>query len=197
LALPPLVGILVLVAAGCAPKHTFVLLPDPNGEVGRMTVSSAHGSQTLTRARESTRIREAGKPLTTPYTMRQRAVNAVFGDALKAQPEPPAKFTLYFITGGSKFTPSSQRDLARVVETVRKRQAVDVVIAGHTDTAGRREVNERLAAQRAADVAQLLVTHGVDRRILTVVSHGERFPLVRTADGVAEPRNRRVEITVR
>jgi outer membrane protein OmpA-like peptidoglycan-associated protein len=195
LTLPVLVA--ALFATGCAPKYAFVLLPDPDGKVGQLTVSGEHGSQTLSSARESTRIRSAGQLPTTPYTMRRRAVDGTFGSALKAQPEQPAKFTLHFVTGQTRLTPTSQRVLLDVVREIGTRQAVDISVTGHTDRAGNREFNRRLAAKRAADVARLLAAQGVDRRILTVVSHGEAFPLIPTADGVSEPRNRRVEITVR
>jgi OOP family OmpA-OmpF porin len=46
-------------------------------------------------------------------------------------------------------------------------------------------------------VADLLVALGVDRRLLDVTSHGKDDLLVPTGDGVPEPRNRRVEVTIR
>jgi len=46
-------------------------------------------------------------------------------------------------------------------------------------------------------VKSILVGMGIlPERILTA-GRGRREPLVRTADGVSEPRNRRVEISVR
>jgi outer membrane protein OmpA-like peptidoglycan-associated protein len=46
-------------------------------------------------------------------------------------------------------------------------------------------------------VADLLVVAGVEPAIMEIVSHGEGDPLVATEDEVAEPKNRRVEVTVR
>jgi outer membrane protein OmpA-like peptidoglycan-associated protein len=46
-------------------------------------------------------------------------------------------------------------------------------------------------------VRAILVDAGLSRSAVSVTSHGEAELLVRTADGVSEPRNRRVEITVR
>ena len=43
----------------------------------------------------------------------------------------------------------------------------------------------------------MLVDAGLASASIAVTSHGEADLLVRTADGVFEPRNRRVEITVR
>jgi len=42
-----------------------------------------------------------------------------------------------------------------------------------------------------------LIAEGVDPSILAIDSHGEDNPLISTGDGVSEPRNRRVEVTVR
>lgn len=44
---------------------------------------------------------------------------------------------------------------------------------------------------------QYLVSRGIDDENIQASGRGERAPLVTTADEVAEPRNRRVEILVR
>jgi outer membrane protein OmpA-like peptidoglycan-associated protein len=46
-------------------------------------------------------------------------------------------------------------------------------------------------------VASILQGKGVDPSVLDITYHGEYSPLVPTGDQVPEPRNRRVEITVR
>jgi outer membrane protein OmpA-like peptidoglycan-associated protein len=46
-------------------------------------------------------------------------------------------------------------------------------------------------------VGALLLSAGLDAASLTIASHGEADLLVATGDDVPEPRNRRVEITVR
>jgi outer membrane protein OmpA-like peptidoglycan-associated protein len=46
-------------------------------------------------------------------------------------------------------------------------------------------------------IQNLLVNEGLDASLIEVTSLGESDPLVRTADEVLEPRNRRVEISVR
>jgi outer membrane protein OmpA-like peptidoglycan-associated protein len=46
-------------------------------------------------------------------------------------------------------------------------------------------------------VLKLLVAAGLDPSLVDVTSHGEADPLVPTPDERLEPRNRRVEITVR
>jgi len=46
-------------------------------------------------------------------------------------------------------------------------------------------------------VRALLVAAGLDAALIDVTSHGESELQVQTADGTLEPRNRRVEISVR
>ena len=68
---------------------------------------------------------------------------------------------------------------------------------GHTDTTGAPASNFELGLKRAATVRNILVEAGLDPAFIELISHGEEELLVPTADDVAEPRNRRVEIAVR
>jgi peptidoglycan-associated lipoprotein len=70
-------------------------------------------------------------------------------------------------------------------------------VIGHTDTTGTSAGNFELGLRRANAIRSRLVEAGVDRTLIDVTSHGEADLLVKTADDVADPRNRRVEITIR
>ena len=84
-----------------------------------------------------------------------------------------------------------------ILSTIGRRRSNDVSIIGHTDRVGSRDQNYRLGLDRAAEVRSLLVRRGVDPSFIQVDSHGQDNPLVPTGDQVQEPRNRRVEVTVR
>ena len=73
----------------------------------------------------------------------------------------------------------------------------EVAVVGHTDTTGTAANNYVLGLKRAELVRMLLVEAGVKESAIDVTSHGKADLLVHTADDVLEPRNRRVEITVR
>ena len=73
----------------------------------------------------------------------------------------------------------------------------DVLVIGHTDKVGNDAVNDALSRQRADVVRKALVARGVAPENIVVIGRGKRDPIVPTADGVAEARNRRVEILVR
>jgi outer membrane protein OmpA-like peptidoglycan-associated protein len=104
---------------------------------------------------------------------------------------------VYFESGDTRVNRASEALLAQVVEEVRNRPAPDISVIGHTDTVGSETSNETLSLRRAEQVAQQVkgAVSGVVN--VEITSHGERNLLVKTPDNTAEPRNRRVEITVR
>jgi outer membrane protein OmpA-like peptidoglycan-associated protein len=73
----------------------------------------------------------------------------------------------------------------------------DVLVIGHTDKVGNDAYNDALSKARAEVVRKALAERGVAAENMVLVGRGKREPMVPTADGVAEPRNRRVEILVR
>jgi len=179
------------------PKNTVVLLPGADGQVGHVIVSNQAGQRTLDRAGTATRIFDAGTAPTEPATISAMEIEATFGAALAAQPTPPRHFILYFNQGSTELTPASRSDVSAIVAVIREYASVDTSVVGHTDTAGDARVNQGLSLRRALAVGALLVAGGIDPGALEITSHGEANPLVPTGDNVSEPRNRRVEVTVR
>ena len=104
---------------------------------------------------------------------------------------------LYFETGTDVLTPESRATLPKLLDLIRQRAVPGVEIAGHTDRVVASVVNDVLALRRAEVVERMMLELGVQPSLIRVDSFGERDPVVPTADGVDEPRNRRVEITVR
>jgi len=76
------------------------------------------------------------------------------------------------------------------------KSGTNVVIAGYTDRAGTVQYNLALSKRRADTVRATLVRTGVPASAISENWHGEENPRVPTADGVREPQNRRVEITM-
>jgi len=106
-------------------------------------------------------------------------------------------FTLYFVEGSDELTEESKRVLETVFADLKGRKVADVLVVGHTDTVGTDPFNDALALQRAEAIRRALIQRGVAPGDVTAVGRGKRELLVQTPDGVAEPRNRRVEIVVR
>ncbi|MFC3230539.1 OmpA family protein [Marinibaculum pumilum] len=174
-----------------------VLLADPDGEVGAVELSNDKGSVTLSALRESAVVPEDDAAPDATGRLPEQDVQEIFGTALAAQPQPPTTIRLYFQAGTNQLTPESEAALPSVRELIENRVVPGVEIAGHTDRVGAAPVNARLALQRAQVIEQMLLELGVPPRLIRVDSFGENDPVVPTADGVDEPRNRRVEITVR
>ncbi len=190
-------AVLLLLSCASPKKNLIVLLPDDNGRVGQIVVENRGGTQTLTQSRHATEIRSADVPPTPPVSMKEEEVLKEFGAALSALPELPIRFLLFFITDTSKLTPESQRQIPEILRAIAARKSKDVTIIGHADRVGSREDNQRLGLERAVSIKNLRVSRGVDPSGIEVVSHGEGNPLIKTEDNVPEPRNRRVEITIR
>ena len=174
-----------------------MLLPDPEtGTVGSATVSNAAGSTELIAARASTTVSPNQPPA--PVTILSEAtVQQLFGDVLSALPPAAERFTLYFRFDSDELTEESRRLVPEILQAVKNRPFPDVVATGHTDTTGPTVTNFALGLRRANVVRNLLVGAGLDPALVEASSLGETDLLVPTRDEVAEPRNRRVEVTIR
>jgi OOP family OmpA-OmpF porin len=71
---------------------------------------------------------------------------------------------------------------------------VTIQVTGYADRSGSPGYNQRPSERRANSVANALTQMGVPRQQMAVSGRGENDNRVRTADGVREPQNRRVEI---
>ncbi len=70
--------------------------------------------------------------------------------------------------------------------------AIGLYVAGHTDSMGGADHNLGLSRRRAKAIAGWFRAHGL-RIPIAFEGFGEHSPLVKTADQVAEPKNRRVD----
>jgi outer membrane protein OmpA-like peptidoglycan-associated protein len=184
--------------APAAPPGTLVvLLPAEEGEAtGRVTVSNAQGKAELMEPFSAVRLNETATP-PAPTSMDESDVRRTFGEVLDDLPDAAERFNLYFRTDSSELTQASQALLPVVLKAVAARAVPDVTVIGHTDTTGGAASNFRLGLKRAVTVRALLISIGVQPSLVEIESHGEADLLVRTPDGTDEPRNRRVEITVK
>lgn len=193
----PLLLIAAALLAGCASRsETYALLPDERGKTGTLTVHDKAGGAAVVLAQPYAAAASAGGRASV-VAMDKKAVREQFADALAAQPEPAVTFTLYFLEGRDELTPASTADLRRTLPEIARRPVPDVVVVGHTDRVGKIDDNDRLALKRAQRIKEELVAIGIRAESIQANGRGEREPLLPTADEVAEPKNRRVEVLVR
>jgi outer membrane protein OmpA-like peptidoglycan-associated protein len=180
------------------PNPTLVvLLPDPETRVtGRARVFNEFGSTDLAapRAASLATATAAPGPVT---TIADDEVTRVFGAALAAMPPAPRHFILQFKFESDALTDASTALIPAILEAVRAIPVPEVAVVGHTDTMGEQKSNVALGLKRAMTVRNILVQAGLAPSTVDVSSHGEADLLVKTRDKTPEPRNRRVEITVR
>jgi len=200
-----LMGVMVVpLVVGCAtpppppapsPKLVAyaVLLDNADGSAGAITFTDANGTVAVNRSKNAVNLDGA----TAPYTVDDNTLQKDFGAIIAARPQAPASFLLYFESGGTQLTAESQALIAKIVADAAKRPAADISVIGHTDTEGDANANEKLGLQRAQAVSGLIAGAGLKAVETTVTSHVERDLLVKTPDNTAEPKNRRVEVTVR
>lgn len=186
-------GLLALLCA-CA-TETVVLLPEKDGGPGALTVTKGERAVVLDQPYAAVQTRAVIGERT--YASNPKEVEDKFGAALGAQPSRPNAFTLYFVEGSDRLTDESNAVLTRVLADIAEHPVPDIVVVGHTDTVGTHAYNDALALRRAESMRSVLIAQGLPSAAIVAVGRGKREPLVPTADGVAEPRNRRVEIIVR
>ena len=189
--------LVLLSLAACAGNNRFVLLEEEDGSVGSIVVENEGGSQVIDAPLQVTAVASATAAPSEPEAISEQEVEETWGATIQANPLQPKTFILYFIVGSNRLTADSLAQLPEILESIKEYPAAEVSVVGHTDRTGSARRNAQLALQRAETIRDLLITEGLDPGLIEVDSHGENNPLIATDDEVAEPRNRRVEVTVR
>jgi outer membrane protein OmpA-like peptidoglycan-associated protein len=205
-------ALLIMIAAGglgaaCAavrvqiperPGQTLVvLLPDGDTNTsGRALVSNTKGATGLGSPHDASVV-FANTPPLPPTTLSEAETRRIFGEALSALPPPSQRFTLYFRFESNELTDESRSTVRAILHAIKNHAVPELLVIGHTDSTGSKAANLALGLKRAEIVRLYLISAGVDPSTIAVTSHGETDPLISTADGVFEPRNRRVDISVR
>jgi len=189
-------GLLGACASGPPKSREFVVLvPDHDGKVGAVVITSAQGNSTLDKPYTAARYEDGGKVETAPVA--QEEVRKTFAIAIAARPARPVSFLLYFQEGTDEYTAESKGAFDKIFAEIARRKVAEVAVIGHTDTVGKTEFNDALSLRRAERVRKDFVDRGIPTHTVNVAGRGERELIVPTADEVSEPRNRRVEINVR
>lgn len=189
--------LILLAFCGCAKKTTVVLLSDPDGNIGHLTVANAGGAVDMNEHAKATVVTGSESRPGTPATMAEGQIAAQFSEVLAMVPTQPVHFLLYFQTGTTDLTPESEAVLPQIIQRIGSRKSQNISVIGHSDRAGNLDYNLRLSKERATAVSRLLMQEGVPEKQIAITSHGEENPVVQTADDVAEPRNRRVEVIIK
>jgi outer membrane protein OmpA-like peptidoglycan-associated protein len=187
------IGVLAIFLGACS-TGTVVLLPEKDAHHAAVVVRQGDREVVLDQPYAAARQTPFGPRA---YTSTPQEVEAVFGAALAAQPMRPAQFTLYFVEGKGELTDESKQIVESVFSEISKHPVPDLLVIGHTDAVGNDQDNDALSRQRAETVRAAMIGRGIAPENIAAIGRGKRELAVPTADGVAEPRNRRVDIIVR
>ena len=182
-----------------APKKTahdrVTILPKKDGSIGGVVIRQDGVAVLLDKAYATALVEGPG--MITQSTYDAQRAQEDFALVLAALPGEPANFLLYFLEATDELTPESEAEIDNIFAELAARPAPEILVIGHADAVGTAQYNDKLSLQRAEHVRDELIRRGVAEVNITVEGRGKREPLVTTEDGISEPKNRRVEISVR
>jgi outer membrane protein OmpA-like peptidoglycan-associated protein len=101
-----------------------------------------------------------------------------------------------FAVNSSSLLPGAYDELNRVANVLRQYPETTIQIAGHTDSTGSIDANQRLSERRAESVKNALVGMGVNPSRLSIIGYGEGKPIASNNTEAGRQQNRRVEVRI-
>ena len=101
-----------------------------------------------------------------------------------------------FDTDSDRVKPQFYQVLAAVGEVLTHYNRTTIEVAGHTDSTGSAEHNQKLSQRRANAVADILLDNGVIPQRMYVEGFGKTHPIATNASAAGRAKNRRVEIQI-
>ena len=101
-----------------------------------------------------------------------------------------------FKSDSAELDPSFYKVLNSVNVVVKKYNKTVVEVAGHTDSTGAADYNQKLSERRANSVAQYLENQGLANNRVVTVGAGESRPVADNGTPEGRQANRRVELTL-
>ena len=103
---------------------------------------------------------------------------------------------MFFGHNMAELTPEALDVVKQAAASAKQYGSANIAVVGHADRSGSDKYNLALSMKRANSVKTGLVTEGISEAAIAIDAKGESSPLVPTDDGVREPQNRRVNITL-
>ncbi|MDR0305728.1 MAG: OmpA family protein [Chitinispirillales bacterium] len=103
---------------------------------------------------------------------------------------------ILFESGKAELTADLKTSLAKIAGILIVYKDPKVVVEGHTDNTGSKELNQKLSEQRSAAVLSFLVEQGVTVERLTSKGYGFSKPVADNKTSEGRAKNRRVDLIV-
>jgi OmpA-OmpF porin, OOP family len=117
--------------------------------------------------------------------------------SLRAQSTPSRYFLIYFRWNSSVLRPNMQKLVREAAQAAKHYNSTRIEVTGYTDTSMSDAESADISIRMAKAVANELTRHGLEEDRIVIRGLGEKNLSKVTADGVVEPRNRRVEIVIK
>jgi outer membrane protein OmpA-like peptidoglycan-associated protein len=188
---------LLLTDCGHLPQNLVVLIPDEDGATGRAIVSNARKTAELDRSFTLVETRP-GQPPGMVVMATKEQIDTEFASVLNGTPQAPIIFRVFFGNAQSDLDAPARTVLDTTIAAAKASSYVNISVVGNTDAIGNSAgENLPLSQRRAESVRDALVAAGISADMIDISYFGANNPLVPNVPGVAEPLNRRVDITIR
>ncbi|MCO6384586.1 MAG: OmpA family protein [Vannielia sp.] len=104
---------------------------------------------------------------------------------------------IYFASGSARLDSASEPLLKELLDITSRCPGIEVEVAGHTDSVGQSDYNQRLSERRARSVADYLIENGIAPERLTAKGYGEGKPVASNDTAEGKGKNRRIEFLPR
>jgi outer membrane protein OmpA-like peptidoglycan-associated protein len=103
---------------------------------------------------------------------------------------------VYFDTNKSAVKGASATTLDKLAGILKEYPNSNILVEGHTDSAGPEDYNMKLSEQRAESVTNYLISQGIDGNRFTTKWYGEDQPVADNTTTEGKAKNRRVELAI-
>ncbi len=103
---------------------------------------------------------------------------------------------LLFPYDSDVLVPAAQENIRNLGQSLQRYPETEVLIIGHTDSAGSDSYNQGLSDRRANSAANLLASYGVPRDRIRTMGRGESDPVADNSTEAGMQQNRRVEVVI-
>lgn len=104
---------------------------------------------------------------------------------------------IYFASGKSDLTGTSEEQIKNIVEILKAFPAVSVKIGGYTDNTGGADINAKISNERAKTIADKIISAGIDASRLESEGYGaQHFVCPANDTDECKAQNRRVDIRI-
>ena len=106
------------------------------------------------------------------------------------------KDSILFDVGSATLKPQSHESIQKISDVLVKYPKTEITVAGHTDSTGKADYNQKLSERRANSVKLVLAEKGISPARVSSIGFGADQPIASNATDEGKRQNRRVELRI-